>query len=55
MTPSQQCKQAGLPGVAYLARKYNVPYRTIYRWADARPEVFRGLILAASIELERVK
>lgn len=50
MTPSKQCKAAGLKGLQHLSELSGVPRRTLIDWYRARPEAFRLLVLGASVE-----
>jgi len=44
MTPSQQCKSAGLSGVDALVLLSGVPRQTLYDWHKSRPELFALMI-----------
>lgn len=50
MTPSKYCKQAGLPSLAYAARKANVNRRTFERWFTTKPDLFRLVVVGCVSE-----
>jgi len=47
MTPSEQCKQAGLDSLAELQRLTGTPQRTLIDWHRTNPDRFKMAIDAA--------
>lgn len=54
MTPSQQCKQAGLKSLAELARLSDVSEQTLINWHKHKPRLFK-IVLYGSIMLRTVE
>lgn len=50
MTPSQQCKDAGLDSLAHLTRLSPVPERTLCHWFKHKPEWFQMAINDALVK-----
>ncbi len=53
MTPSKQCKAAGLKSLAQLSKITETPVRTLQDWHRDRPIVFRMLVSQATIESQK--
>lgn len=47
MTPSQQCKRAGLDSLAELSRLTGVQQRTLINWHKDKPQLFAVLVVGA--------
>lgn len=52
MKPSEKCKAAGLPGLAYLARRCKKSEQTLINWNRDQPELFDLLVRGAASEIE---
>lgn len=50
MTPSEQCKQAGLKSLAELSRITGKPVRTLEHWHKTQPQLFRIVLNGAVTE-----
>jgi hypothetical protein len=50
MTPSQQCKAAGLDGLAEFVRISGESEQNLMNWHKKRPQRFRLLLAGAVIE-----
>lgn len=50
MTPSQQCKQAGLKSLAEVSRLTKVCQPTLYNWFKNKPELF-NVVIAGCVAL----
>ena len=48
MTPSQQCKQAGLKSLAELSRVSGVSEQTLINWHRDKPVLFNVVCLGAA-------
>lgn len=48
MTPSEQCKQAGLKSLAELSRISEVSEQTLINWHKNKPALFGLIVLGAS-------
>lgn len=53
MTPSQQCKQAGLKSLAELVRTSGVSEQTLINWHKNKPVLFELLIHGAVFKLSK--
>lgn len=51
ITPSQQCKQAGLKSLAEVSRLTNVCQPTLYNWFKNKPELF-NVVIAGCVALK---
>lgn len=49
MTPSQQCKQAGLKSLAELVRITDVSEQTLINWHKNKPKLFKVVIAGAVV------
>jgi len=49
MTPSEQCKQAGLSSLAELSRLTGRPVRTLEHWHKETPEFFQIVLDGALV------
>jgi hypothetical protein len=47
MTPSEQCKQAGLNSLAELVKLSTVSEQTLINWHKNKPKVFECVLLGA--------
>ena len=47
MTPSQQCKEAGLDSLAELVRITEVSERTLINWHNNKPVLFNVVVIGA--------
>lgn len=47
MTPSQQCKQAGLKSLAELCRISEISEQTLINWHKNKPKLFDLLVIGA--------
>jgi len=52
VSPSQQCKAAGLRSLKQLSEVCGESEHTLYNWHKNRPKVFAMLIVAALLEFE---
>jgi len=53
MTPSEQCKQAGLKSLAELVRMSDVSEQTLINWHKNKPKLFALVVAgAAAIKAE---
>ena len=50
MTPSQQCKQAGLKSLAELSRMTRVSEQTLINWHRNKPDLFYLLVKGVAQE-----
>ena len=48
MTPSEQCKAAGLPSLAELSRMSGQSVQTLCNWHRDKPDLF-ALVLAGAV------
>lgn len=48
MTPSQQCKEAGLKSLAELSRLTGVSEQTLINWFHDKPKLFDVVVLGAA-------
>ena len=44
MTPSQQCKDAGLKSLAELSRATKTSEQTLINWSRNKPELFKAAV-----------
>lgn len=49
MTPSEECKAAGLKSLAELSRLTGVQQRTLINWHRDKPQLFKVVVLGAII------
>lgn len=47
MTPSQQCKQAGLKSLAELSKLAHTSEQNLINWHKKKPEFFEVLLMGA--------
>ncbi len=50
MTPSEQCKQAGLKSLEEVSKFSGQSVQTLINWHKNKPELFRLLILGCIVE-----
>jgi hypothetical protein len=50
MTPSQQCKSAGLKSLAELVKISEVSEQTLINWHRDKPKVFKLVLAGAVLE-----
>lgn len=51
MSPSEQCKQAGLKSLAELVRITGISEQTLINWHRSRPQLF-GVIVAGAAQVK---
>lgn len=49
MTPSEQCKQAGLKSLAELVRISEVSEQTLINWHKNKPRLFTVVVAGAAV------
>jgi len=52
MTPSEQCKQAGLKSLTELAAMVRKPTQTLRNWHRDSPELF-GIVIAGAVVIKK--
>lgn len=53
MTPSEQCKKAGLSSLAELIKLSKVPKRTLLDWHKTKPRLFELVLKGVVSEKEK--
>lgn len=49
MTPSQQCKAAGLIGLAELSNLTGISRQTLINWHKSKPKLFTVVVAGAAV------
>jgi len=49
MTPSQQCKSAGLKSLAELSSLTDVSQQTLFNWHKNKPLLFKTVLIGAVV------
>lgn len=52
MTPSQQCKEAGLKSLDQVSKLTGVSVQTLINWHKSKPDLFDVVVLGCRMKLD---